>query len=522
MTNSENHILQPTDLAGIKPNFDVLKMIPKEQAIADQILVWNKQGKLWEQLSILTTNNIADRLNQVIETFQNKNYKVDVYYTDEIGFKLALGRYDQMLDYEKQLEVRKDYRLEVTGSKAIQEIKDTLANRSQFSEVDLITELVRLSFQSWASDMHLQGEQQWVILRLRRSGVLETVATLSHEEFAVYLMKIKYIAGVKMNIAKVPQDGRFDFQVWTDGKMRKIDARVSFMPGLRWESVVIRFLDSGQSIMTLTDIWFSPYHIPVITRNLQKNSGIILVTGPTGSGKTTTLYSMLQYLNTPDIKIVTLEDPVEYELTGIQQSQIHEDQGYGFAEWVRAVLRHDPDVILVGEIRDLDTANAAINAALTWHLVFSTLHTNSALDTISRLLNLWVKPYLLAPAINMIIWQRLVRTLAEDKLPSKWFEMKNSELEEWLKYVVEYFPNLISWKPTIYQPNEHGEWYKGRCAIAEVFEPNEDDRTLLLEGKLWLEMYDILRKRWYLTMKDDGMLKVYKGITTMDELRRII
>ena len=150
-----------------------------------------------------------------------------------------------------------------------------------------------------------------------------------------------------MNVSEVPQDGRFDFQVRTDKNPRKIDARVSFMPGLRGESVVIRFLDSGKSIMTFSDIGFAPYHIPVLTRNIEKNTGLILVTGPTGSGKTTTLYSMLAYLNNPDVKIVTLEDPVEYEIPGIQQSQIHEDQGYTFAEGVRAVLRHDPDVILV-------------------------------------------------------------------------------------------------------------------------------------------------------------------------------
>lgn len=494
-------------------------MISKTQAQEDEVIVWEKIGKKWEELHLLTTNNKGERLSQIIKSFQNKNYTVQTYYTDEVGFKLALGRYDQMLNYEKQLELRKDYRLEVVWVKAIQEIKDTLARKAEFDEVDLITEIVRLSFQSWASDMHLQSENLWVSLRLRRNGILETIASLSHEEFVIYLMKIKYIAWVKINIAQTPQDGRFDFQVWTNDTMRKIDARVSFMPWLRWESVVIRFLDSSKSIMTLTDIWFAPHHIPVISANLEKNAGLILVTGPTGSGKTTTLYSMLELLNKPDTKIVTLEDPVEYEIPGIQQSQIHEDQWYTFAEWVRAVLRHDPDVILVGEIRDLDTANAAINAALTGHLVFSTLHTNSALDTISRLLNLWVKPYLLAPAINMIIWQRLIRKLADDKILSP---KKDDELEVWLSYIKEHFPSLLPSEITLYQPNEMGEWYDDRFVVAEIFQPDEDDRKLLLEWKLGLDMIDILRKKWYLMMQDDWLLKVCKGQTTMEELRRII
>lgn len=520
--NSENRILQPTDIAWLKANFDVLKLIPKEQAIQDQVLVWEKKWVQGQQLSLLTTNNVADKVDQIISSLQKKNYIVDVYYTDDVGFKIALGRYDQMLDYEKQLELRKDYRLEVVGEKAVEEIKKTLEHRGEFSEVDLITELVRLSFQSGASDMHLQGEQQAVMLRLRRNGILETVASLTHQEFAVYLMKIKYMSWVKMNVSEVPQDGRFDFQVRTDKNPRKIDARVSFMPGLRGESVVIRFLDSGKSIMTFSDIGFAPYHIPVLTRNIEKNTGLILVTGPTGSGKTTTLYSMLAYLNNPDVKIVTLEDPVEYEIPGIQQSQIHEDQWYNFADGVRAVLRHDPDIILVWEIRDLDTANAAINAALTGHLVFSTLHTNNALDTISRLLNLGVKPYLLAPALNMIIGQRLMRKLADDKIPVKNFKFEDSELDEELEYVHKHYPDYIDGKPTIFEPNMKGEWFSGRVAVSEIFEPTEEDRKMILEGKLGLDMIDGLREKGYITMLDDALIKVYKGITTMDEVRRVV
>lgn len=517
-----NHILQPTDIAWIKVNFDVLKLISKDQAIQDQVLIWDKWWKQWVHLSILTTNNFPDKLSQIISNFQNKNYTVEVFYTDDIWFRTALNWYDQMLDYQKQLELKKDYRLDVRGEKAIQLIKDTLQNKSQFSEVDLITEIVRLSFQSWASDMHMQWEAQWVILRLRRNGILEQVGMLTHEDFAVYLMKIKYISGVKMNIALTPQDGRFDFQVWMNDQARKIDARVSFMPGLRGESVVIRFLDGSKSIMTFSDIGFASYHIPTIVANLKKNSGLILVTGPTGSGKTTTLYSMLAYLNTPDLKIVTLEDPVEYEIAGIQQSGIHDDKGYTFAEWVRAVLRHDPDVILVGEIRDLDTANAAINAALTWHLVFTTLHTNSALDTISRLLNLWVKPYLLAPALNMIIWQRLVRKLADDKISTTISEFENSELSEELSYMREHFPELITWDLSLFAPNLTWDGFSGRFAAAEIFQPDEEDRKLILDGKLGLDIFDNLRKKGFITLQDDAYLKVYKWLTTMEEVRRIV
>lgn len=516
-----NHILQPADISWLKPNFDLLKMITKQEAVRQGCILWERSWKQGETLHLLTTNNNPELLQTCIEWLQKKNYTVDIYYTDDVWFKMALWWYDKMLDYQKQLALTQDYRLEATGEKAVELIKDTLVHKENYSEVDLITELVRLSFQSWASDMHLQGESQGVVLRLRRNGVLETVDTLSHEEFVIYLMKIKYIAWVKMNIAKVPQDGRFDFEVRSWGVSRRIDARVSFMPWLRGESVVIRFLDSSKSIMTFTDIGFGSYHLPTITNNLAKNSWLILVTWPTGSGKTTTLYSMLAYLNTPDIKIITLEDPVEYEIPWIQQSGIHEDQWYTFAEGVKSVLRHDPDVILVGEIRDLDTANAAINAALTGHLVFSTLHTNSALDTISRLLNLGVKPYLLAPAINMIIGQRLVRSLDSNKIVRP-DQTLPTELEEWLTYVHEKFPEYLSMPSTLCDPFSSEAWYGWRVAIAEIFEPNESERRQIMEGKLGLEMIEDIRKRGYLTMQEDGYCKVYKWVTTLEELRRIV
>lgn len=518
MTNTINHILDKEQISNINADFDALRLLSKSNSELAQSLFF---AKTWSKISLLTTNNKPDLVEKIKINFQNKNYTIDMYYTDNIWFEQALLRYNKLDSYDKQVASSQDYRTKVTWKDAVELLKQTREERSKRSEADLITELIRLSFQAGASDMHLQCEQDGVHLRLRINGILENIIDIPYSLYPIYLMKIKHISWVKMNTASLPQDGRFDFQVWTDDHPRKIDARTSFIPNLRWESIVIRYLDSSKSVMDREEIWFENYHIETILQNLEKRSGIILVTWPTWSGKTTTLYSMINHINTQDIKIVTLEDPVEFEIKWIEQSQINESWWYTFAKGIRAVLRHDPDIILVWEIRDLETANAAINAALTWHLVLSTLHTNSAIEAISRLLNLGVKDYLLAPSINMIVWQRLVRKLADDKTAKDVSTSERKEIDDDLSYLKKHFKKYIPKNiDKLYYPWDM--WYNSRTVVGEIFEPDENTRQMILDGKMWLEIEQYIRSSWYMTMFDDGMMKVLKWVTTLDELKRVL
>lgn len=518
MTNNISHILDKEQISSIKADFDALRLLSRSNSEAAQSMFFMKE---WSKLSLLTTNNKPELLEKIRSTFQNKNYAIDMYYTDDLWFGVALDRYKKMDTYDQQLASTQDYKTKVIWKDAIQLIKDTWEERQKRNDADLISELIRLSFQSWASDMHLQCEEDGAYLRLRINWVLESIFMIPYSLYAIYLMKLKYISGVKMNASGLPQDGRFDFQVWTDNNPRKIDARTSFIPSLRWESVVVRFLDSSKSIMSRDEIGFENYHTQLILENLQKRSGMILVTWPTWSGKTTTLYSMINHINNESIKIVTLEDPVEYEIKGIEQSQINEAGGYTFAKGVRSVLRHDPDVILVWEIRDLETANAAINAALTWHLVLSTLHTNSAIEAISRLLNLWVKEYLLAPSINMIIWQRLIRKLWDDKLYKPATKSEIKEVKNYLLYGEKHFKQYIpSFTDKLRYPGKG--WYVSRKVVSEVFIPTDETRQMILEGKMGIEIKQKIRLSWYMTMFDDGIIKALKGDTTLEEIKRVL
>ena len=332
-----------------------------------------------------------------------------------------------------------------------------------------------------------------------------------------------------MNIDYVPQDGRFSFESTNrDWENKKVDARVSFMPGVLSESTVIRFLDSTKWISTFEKIWFTGKTYEILKRNLEKNTWIIIFTWPTWSGKTTTLYTILNYLNDGKNKIITLEDPIEYELRGIQQSQINYNKWYTYAKWLKAILRHDPDTILVWETRDLETADIAINAALTWHKVFTTLHTNSAIESIPRLVNMWLQWYMLAPSLNLIVAQRLVRGICPNcstKRDANFAE--KSEIEDAIKKINDANPKMnlkFDWKipQAIWCDQCNGSGYKWRIAILETFEITEDIKNLIIEWKVGIELYSKARENGYLTLREDGIINILEWKTTLDEIRRVI
>jgi type IV pilus assembly protein PilB len=330
-----------------------------------------------------------------------------------------------------------------------------------------------------------------------------------------------------MNVNYVPQDGRFDFETKKWWKIYKIDVRVNFMPALYWESIVMRFLDSSSWIRSFSEIWFIWASYDILNRNIEKPYWMILVTWPTGSGKSTTLYSILNKLNLPDKKIITLEDPVEYSLPNIQQSQINPDKWYTYAEWLKAILRQDPDIIMVWEIRDLETAKIAINAALTWHLVLSTLHTNTAIEAVSRLINMWVEPFMLAPALNLVIWQRLLRKLCDCKTSME----ANSWEKEDIKFHLKKINNILAPKKIDFDGKIFKETWCEKCAydgfswriaVVEAFELTDEIKNMIISWSTSLDIFHLAREWGYLTMQDDAYIKMLKWLTTLDEIRRVL
>ena len=367
-----------------------------------------------------------------------------------------------------------------------------------------------------------------MMLRLRLDGVLQDVVAFEIKDFWKYLQKLKFISGVKMNVSALPQDGRFGFEASNpQGEKKKVDARVNFMPGLETESTVIRFLDSTRGVSTFKDIGFSDREYEILKKYLTKTTGFIIVSGPTGSGKTTTLYSILHTLNTGQNKIITLEDPIEYEMSGVFQSQIDYTKHYDYETGLKAILRHDPDIILVGETRSQESAEIAVNASLTGHLVFTTLHTNSAISSIGRLVSMDVRPYLLAPALQLVIGQRLVRKVC----PHCTTQRKASYAEESeIKKTLENLQRLGNTVLPVYDGqvaqangcercNHTG--YLGRIAILELLEVTEEIRKLIVDQGTDFDIFASARANGFITLQEDGILKVLDGVTTVEEVHRV-
>jgi type II secretory ATPase GspE/PulE/Tfp pilus assembly ATPase PilB-like protein len=389
---------------------------------------------------------------------------------------------------------------------------------------DMVTLIIAAAIKTRASDIHIESEQNSVKIRFRIDGILHDVATLDKKIWPKVIARIKLLAKLKINITERPQDGRFTIFLADE----KIDVRVSALPTTYGESVVMRLLMSSAVKLTFEKLGLRGKAYDDLQREIKKPNGMIVTTGPTGSGKTTTMYAILTKLNTPGIKIVTIEDPIEYRLEGISQSQVDVAKKYTFANGLRSILRQDPDIVMVGEIRDLETADIAINAALTGHVVFSTLHTNDASGTVPRFLSMGVKPFLLAPALNAMIGQRLVRKICPhckeeahlDKATLTKAESILKKIPAKSGYKVE-TQNLKFYKGAGC-PKCQGLGYWNRIGIFEVMTMNPEVEQLTLTGQV--SEYDMLKvavKYGMITMIQDGLLKALEGITTVQEVFRV-
>jgi type II secretory ATPase GspE/PulE/Tfp pilus assembly ATPase PilB-like protein len=499
---------------------EAIACIPRAEAERLKTVVFYRGG---DQIRIATSepSKEVDKLKDKLA----KDFAATVvtYLISSTSLDIALKLYDALPEIK---EVIYGVRIEeATLEKYANEITDLKKLQETIVKVsisDIVALILGGGLKLNASDIHIEAEEKDVRIRYRIDGELNDAAILPRDAWKQLISRFKLLAGVKMNVDDIPQDGRITIYLTNE----KVDIRVSFLPTAFGESVVMRLLRPKSIALEFEQLGVRGRAWEQLKREIERPNGMIITTGPTGSGKTTTLYAILKRLNTPNIKIITLEEPIEYKLQGINQSQVDYSKDYTFAKGLRSILRQDPDVVMVGEIRDLDTAEVAIQAALTGHLVISTIHTNSAAGAIPRFLSMGVKPFLLAPAINCVIGQRLVRRInPEVKVP---IELAPSILAQVKSELAKLHPDVLKeYKVDLnnlkfYGPKEDAEQpYKGRIGIYEIFSMNKEIEKIILSGHVSeYDIIDIALKNGMITMAQDGLLKALDGLTTVEEVLR--
>lgn len=412
-------------------------------------------------------------------------------------------------------------------AKSVSALKTLLAEAGTISESRKISEILEMilagALTLEASDIHIEPGEKNVELRLRLDGVLQEITPFSPKIFGLLLSRIKLLSELKLNIKDKAQDGRFTIR--TDEA--DVEIRTATLPGPYGEAVTLRILHPKTISLALEDLGIHPYLMEQIRKVLTKPNGMLLTTGPTGSGKTTTLYAFIKKINAPGIEIITIEDPIEYHLQSVTQTQIDPEKGYDFSNGLRAILRQDPNVILVGEIRDFDTAETAMHAALTGHLVFSTLHTNDAVGTIPRLIDMGVKPNIIAPAIKMALAQRLIRKLCknctEESAASKEeIDKIEAEIKKLPKNIEAPDIKKVKFFKPVGCDKCGGTGFKGRVGVFEGFLIDDKIEKMILTEPSEAALIEAVLEQGMLTMKQDGILKLLSGITTLSELERVV
>lgn len=500
-------------------NPDLLDHITREQSERGKIIPFHQSGKKI-RVAVCEPNREGSR--EIVQELKNNGYEIEISLASEDGIKKAQSMYYSAQYFEKK---NKNAQVAETDSATQQEVENLAQLKEKITKVSQAEALELLHagvIKTRASDLHIQPlNKEKAAVRFRIDGKLMDIFEMPLENYEQIVKQIKYLSHLKLNITKTPQDGKYSFMV----NNRQIDMRVSTMPSVFGESIVIRVLDSKRGILNFADLGFEKSLITRLEKQLRRPHGLILVTGPTGSGKTTTLYSMLHFLNTSDRKVITLEDPIEYNLTGITQSQVDTEQDYSFNNGLRAILRHDPDVLMIGEIRDTETAQTAAQAALTGHIVFSTLHTNSAIETIPRLINMGLPAFMTAPSLNMIIAQRLVRKVCDCALEKEPTDSEKKHLQKIVSSLQNRginIPNLNKIKtPRGCEKCSHTGYY-GQTSIMEILEIDPELRELILnEEHNSQQILNTAKQKGFLTMRELGVMKILQGITTVSEVWRV-
>jgi len=503
---------------------DILFSIPEPIATTHNLIAFDKDDK---QIKIATIN--PDNLE--IFEFIKKKTKLE----PKINLTTPENIKDCLKQYHKNLKAEFDY---LTKNKQIAEDdpKDKGQKLKKLAEdlpvVRIVDTLLEYAIFQEASDIHIEPEEKDIIVRYRIDGILHNVMTLPKNVQAGIIARIKILASMKVDEHRLPQDGRFKIS----NEEYKISFRVSIIPIFDGEKIVMRLLNEKAQILNLEQLGFQPSSLEIVKRNIKKPLGMILVTGPTGSGKTTTLYTVLNLLNSPEVNISTVEDPIEYRMQRINQSQINPKIGFTFANGLRALLRQDPDIIMVGEIRDEETAEIAVHAAMTGHLVLSTLHTNNAIATLPRLSDMGIPSFLIATTTNVIIAQRLVRKICTNCIQSYNLDkqtieelskqldvndlLKKLEREKAIVNSKKGFESLLFYKGKGCKKCDDSG-YKGRIGIYETLEITEEISKLILKKADSNQLKEQAERQNILTIIEDGFIKAKNGITTIEEIMRV-
>jgi len=500
------------NLSGFPINSEVLFLLSLEQAEKFSSVPYLKIGTT---LRLATTNPPSPKREKEIKKIIKKlNLKFVLCSESSLNYGLSLYK-TTLKPFKKKeaAEVRVSEKEKKIFAKGISSLKDVKKNIKKVSTTKMLELLLAGAGATDASDIHIVPLKTGARLRYRIDGVLHDAAEISNSAYKQLNSRIKFLAKLKIDVKNLPQDGRFSVTI----EDKWVDLRVSTLPTLYGESIVMRLLEQEKEIITLEKLGFNKRVLTLIKEAIKKPTGLVLNTGPTGSGKTTTLYAILQKLNRPEVKIITLEDPVEYKIAGISQTPIDPFHDFGFAKALRSTLRQDPDIIMVGEIRDADTATISLHAALTGHLVLTTLHTNNAPSALVRLTDMKVRPFLLVGSINLSLAQRLVRKICQNC--KKEYRPQRREKEILKRYPSKKKASKLYQGEGCEKCNFTG--YKGRVPIAEAFVPDEKIEDLILSQATQKEITKIAKKEGMQTMFEDGIDKVKAGITTLSEILRV-
>jgi len=516
------------DLAVFPIEIDALRLVSEEISRAGDLAIIRANGR---QLDVAIHKPDKPEALTILNRLKDDDYNCELYLASKSSLERAWDMYKKV----PESHVINVGAIQISSERIIQlqkevnnmaQIKDLIQQTMKSRATEALEAIIGGALAVDASDIHIEPQTQDLIrLRFRLDGVLYDIVEIPRKLFHLLLSRIKLVSELKINVHDSAQDGRFTIRT----KPADIEVRTSTLPGPNGENVVLRILNPKAIDVKFEDLGMQPWVAKALRTEMDRPNGMILTTGPTGSGKTTSLYTFLRTIYTPEIKIITLEDPIEYHVQGIEQTQVDHEKGYDFVNGLRSIVRQDPDVILVGEIRDHETGEIAMQAALTGHLVFSTLHTNDAAGTIPRLLDLGVKAASIAPALNVAMAQRLVRKLCNN------CKQEGGVTEEQKKAIREELP---SFPKTVVIPAE-SEWkiftvhvggcekcnhtgYKGRIGVYEIIFIDDEMEKLIMTNPSQYEIKKTSALQGQITMRQDGVLKVIAGITDLPEVDRVI